>query len=488
MKTVKQEPMLEVMPADYDPNKVEEVEYRPLLTNKRKRGDKDASATALKDSKKPRKAQELVKETNAGQKPTNSVEKLKEKETTPSEEILAGSHMCVLGCGEEVEDDDSDLATHYANHYLQEGVRASLFVHPVLGHLRHEDLELLEETYKSLLLGSSVKKYQCLHSKTCTSRKMMFREFAVHNLTEHWQLEKLLERDSRPGLDRVLERLYPSPQVKAREEARRKEKEAKKLVKVKLEVKDKQEVRANPPEIQRKAPEKPSKGPEMRTKDSMKVKVKREAVEAVDFELEEACNEEEVDNPSPEQRTGDRQQRNENQKVVQNPPPRGVALTKATPAPEQPRISKPPLVPAKEVPAKEVPAKEIPAKEVPAKEVPGRVEVVRKDTTARVENKEKLSRVEVVRKEVVRLPLKEVVRRVAVDRVHNCVLCNDKDGRSMNLGSGLWDIKYHYAVSNLNSDALINHSKTFAITVGILLVMVNVCIFDIIITGTVAIL
>ena len=452
MKTVKQEPMLEVMPADYDPNKVEEEEYRPLLTYKRKRGGKDASATALKDSKKPRKAQELVKETNAGQKPTNSVEKVKEKETTSSEEILAGSHMCVLGCGEEVEDDDSDLATHYANHYLQEGVRASLFVHPVLGHLRHEDLELLEETYKSLLLGSSVKKYQCLHSKTCTSRKMMFREFAVHNLTEHWQLEKLLERDSRPGLDRVLERLYPSPQVKAREEARRKEKEAKKLVKVKMEVRDKQEVRANPPEIQRKAPEVPSKGPEMRTKDSMKVKVKREAVEAVDFELEEVCNEEDVDNPTPEQRTGDRQPRNENQTVIQNPPSRGVALTKATPAPEQPRISKPPLV--------------------PAKEVPGRVEVVRKDTTARVENKEMLNRVEVVRKEVVRLPLKEVVRRVAVDRVHNCVLCNDKDGRSMNLGSGLWDIKYHYAVSNLNSDTLTNHSKAFAIIVGIILVMI----------------
>ena len=468
MKTVKQEPMLEVMPADYDPNKVEEEEYRPLLTYKRKRGGKDASATALKDSKKPRKAQELVKETNAGQKPTNSVEKVKEKETTSSEEILAGSHMCVLGCGEEVEDDDSDLATHYANHYLQEGVRASLFVHPVLGHLRHEDLELLEETYKSLLLGSSVKKYQCLHSKTCTSRKMMFREFAVHNLTEHWQLEKLLERDSRPGLDRVLERLYPSPQVKAREEARRKEKEAKKLVKVKMEVRDKQEVRANPPEIQRKASEVPSKGPEMRTKDSMKVKVKREAVEAVDFELEEVCNEEDVDNPTPEQRTGDRQPRNENQTVIQNPPSRGVALTKATPAPEQPRISKLPLI--------------------PAKEVPGRVEVVRKDTTARVENKEMLNRVEVVRKEVVRLPLKEVVRRVAVDRVHNCVLCNDKDGRSMNLGSGLWDIKYHYAVSNLNSDTLINHGKTFASTIGILYVMVNVCIFDIIITEAVAIL
>jgi len=77
--------------------------------------------------------------------------------------------------------------------------------------------------------------------------------------------------------------------------------------------------------------------------------------------------------------------------------------------------------------------------------------------TARVENK--LSRVEVVRKPdsqvVARLPAaKEVVRRVAVDRVHNCVLCNDKDGRSMNLGSGLWDIKYHYAVCYYNAGAM----------------------------------
>ena len=41
--------------------------------------------------------------------------------------------------------------------------------------------------------------------------------------------------------------------------------------------------------------------------------------------------------------------------------------------------------------------------------------------------------------------MKEIMMKLP--QVHNCVLCNDRDGRSMNLGSGLWDIKYHYAVS-----------------------------------------
>ena len=422
MRTVKQEPMFEAMPADYNPNEAEEEEYRPLLPNKRKRGGKDTNPTALRDSKKARKTQEMVKETNAArgaaQKPTND-----EKETSPTEEILASSHMCVLGCGEEVE--GVDEATHYAIHYLQEGMRASLFVHPVLGHLRYDDLEALELTYKTSILESTEKKYQCLESKTCTSRKMMFREFAVHNLTErnHCQLEKLLKRDSRSGLDKVLERLYPSPQVKAREESKRREKEARKLAKVKEE---KQETIRNEAEMQGNAPEVALKGPQLKPKDSMKVKVKKETVEvAVDFELEESCNEEDVDNP-----------REDNEAAVIKSRPSAVGS--ASPPPELGRMSNAPLV--------------------ATKEVPGRVEVVvRKDTTTTVENK--LSRVEVVRKPesqvAARLPAaKEVVRRVAVDRVHNCVLCNDKDGRSMNLGSGLWDIKYHYAVSILNIDAV----------------------------------
>ena len=172
----------------------------------------------------------------------------------------------------------------------------------------------------------------------------------------------------------------------------------------------------------------------MQQKESMKVKVKKEAVEAINFELEEASlNEEDVDNPSTEQETLERQPGSEKDgSNIENRASRLAAVGKAREAAEQARISKPPLV--------------------AAKELPGRVEVVK--TTTRVENKEKLSRVEVVRKVdpqvVARLPAaKEVVRRVAVDRVHNCVLCNDKDGRSMNLGSGLWDIKYHYAMSNI---------------------------------------
>ena len=53
-----------------------------------------------------------------------------ERETTATEDILTGSHMCVLDCGEEVEveeDNNYNLAFHYADHYFLEGMRASLF-------------------------------------------------------------------------------------------------------------------------------------------------------------------------------------------------------------------------------------------------------------------------------------------------------------------------------------------------------------------------
>ena len=105
MRTVKQEPFLEAMPADYNPNEVEEPEYRPLLTRKRRLGSRDTiSATAPKDSKKPRKVQEETNPTSQ----KSAVDKPTEME--PMEEILAGSHMCVLHCGEEVEDFFSNMA------------------------------------------------------------------------------------------------------------------------------------------------------------------------------------------------------------------------------------------------------------------------------------------------------------------------------------------------------------------------------------------
>ena len=39
---------------------------------------------------------------------------------------------------------------------------------------------------------------------------------------------------------------------------------------------------------------------------------------------------------------------------------------------------------------------------------------------------------------------------VEVDRMHDCLLCTDRDGKNLNLGSGLVDIRYHYAVCYYN--------------------------------------
>merc|ERR1719431_176456 len=43
-------------------------------------------------------------------------------------------------------------------------------------------------------------------------------------------------------------------------------------------------------------------------------------------------------------------------------------------------------------------------------------------------------------------PAQEVVGGALVDQVHSCVVCKKKDGRNLNMGSGLSDLKYHYAV------------------------------------------
>ena len=135
---------VEAMPADYDPDQVPEMEYTPL-TRKRGAGNK---VSTVSEPKKARRSQEP--EGPIVQQP--SVEDF---------EILEDYHKCVIdGCGEEVEDDDTDLGTHYASHYLEEGVRASLFVHPVLGHLLVDDLDTLQETYKTYILNSTVKKYR----------------------------------------------------------------------------------------------------------------------------------------------------------------------------------------------------------------------------------------------------------------------------------------------------------------------------------------
>ena len=157
-KMVKQEPTLEAMPANYNPNEVEEEEYKPMPANKRKRASKDNGTSAVSAPKKPKKVQELAKETISERKTTEGEREGSRIEVMPTAEILTGSHVCVLGCGEEV--DDIDMKHHYADHYLQEAVRASLFVHPVLGCLLPEDLKALEETYKTSIIDSKVKQYQ----------------------------------------------------------------------------------------------------------------------------------------------------------------------------------------------------------------------------------------------------------------------------------------------------------------------------------------
>ena len=137
---------VEAMPADYDPDQEPEMEYMPL-TRKRGAGN---NVSTLNEPKKARRSQE-PKGPSVQQTSVNDFEP----------EILAGNHLCVIdGCGEEVEDDGTDLGTHYASHYLEEGVRASLFVHPVLGHLLVDDLDTLQETYKNQILNSTVKKYR----------------------------------------------------------------------------------------------------------------------------------------------------------------------------------------------------------------------------------------------------------------------------------------------------------------------------------------
>ena len=144
---------VEAMPADYDPDQEPEMEYTPL-TRKRGAGN---NVSTVSEPKKARRHQEP--EGPIGRQPQNptcvppSVDDFEP-------EILAGNHLCVIdGCGEEVEDDGTDLGTHYASHYLEEGVRASLFAHPVLGHLLVDDLDTLQETYDNIL-NSTVKKYR----------------------------------------------------------------------------------------------------------------------------------------------------------------------------------------------------------------------------------------------------------------------------------------------------------------------------------------
>ena len=186
---------------------------------------------------------------------------------------------------------------------------------------------------------------------------MIFRDFGLHNLTEHGELKRLLERDSRMG--DILARLYPTTH------------KVRNLVRVKKEVVVKKE-----PAVM-----------EEQSDTSKKVKVKAEAVEPVDFELEESCNEEDVDNPA------------ENPTSVERPPARPP-----TPSPAPPRQSKAPAAAPKEVAGNvevgEKAALESRLVENNKEKVNSRMVAARKDTVPPVLEKDKtLKRVEVTRKD-----------------------------------------------------------------------------------------
>jgi len=128
---------------------------------------------------------------------------------------------CVLdGCTDEIEADLSDLRYHYISHYYKEAVASSLDRDPLLCHLDSEDKAEFEETFKRL---GQRKKYSCVYKETCTKRVMNFWEFSAHNLSSHHQVKKLLQADTRPGIEGVLAQLYPG-EVKVEKEVKSMEK------------------------------------------------------------------------------------------------------------------------------------------------------------------------------------------------------------------------------------------------------------------------
>ena len=310
-----------VMPPDYNPLDEEEEEYIPPPTAQ-KRGRKRPPAPAPKRIKAilppPKKITVLA-----------SVPPLAPVEDPPPE-----NHLCVLGCSEDLEDED-DMRFHYANHYYEDVFSQ----HPLLGRLDLEDSARLMEVLK----GLNTKKYQCDRDQ-CTTRKMQFLELTTHHLTVHHQLEPLLSTDPRPGLAPVLAKLYHQPR---QEEA---------LL---------------------------GQG-----------RVKQES----SLELEEAAGEEDHYDPDDPQ------------------------------APEEYRLEEDRHEKKKWDRQKKEPW----------------------DRKEEGDRQEKKNRQEKEKKRLDDLRRLESRADIA-DRVHNCVLCCDRDGMNLNLGSGLADLKYHYSVCYYNT-------------------------------------
>jgi len=121
-------------------------------------------------------------------------------------EASQARHSCVIGCGETMEDESSELRYHYTSHYYKEALPNSIEQHPMLKLLDKEDKGKLVAAFKDL---TSEKKYGCLYQENCTKRQMSFYEFITHNFIAHHKVKDLMDADPRTGMATIRSRLYP---------------------------------------------------------------------------------------------------------------------------------------------------------------------------------------------------------------------------------------------------------------------------------------
>lgn len=198
------------MPEGWEPEGEEEEEYtRPEATE----GAREATTTSAKRRRgRQSRGASAAKKTRASSPPPTPP-----TSPTSSTALSPGQHQCVLGCGEEVEEEVEELRSHYSFHYYDE----AFSVHPVLQYLQPDHLGEVEA---ALARVQESKVYQCLaEAGTCTSRKMKFREFAVHTMTEHRGLANIMGKDTRPEVQALLATIFPSQEDQER--ARRQEEE-----------------------------------------------------------------------------------------------------------------------------------------------------------------------------------------------------------------------------------------------------------------------
>merc|ERR1719319_1584934 len=249
-------------------------------------------------------------------------------------------------------------------------------------------------------------------------------------MTEHRGLAAIMGADNRPGVQAVLATIFPSQEDQQVNQEKVDVKQEKQ-VKVKQEAMEQIEV-ANAKE--NKAEEKMT-----RAKARLgKVKVKQEVRQEVDeeeaceqslvgeLELEEA-SEEDVDDPGNVAHQDKLNAVLEKYKIKQT-------VNKKTNASKKVEETKKVYVVDK---------------------VEKKVETKNTEIQKNVEGKKKLV---VAKKAETNDEKKRGVvasaRPMEVDRVHQCLLCSDRDGRGLNLGRDIWDLKYHYAVCYYNQGAM----------------------------------